>query len=251
MKTKLITILGAMVCLALTPATFAQTVNGDEPDNSMLYLPNVNLTTLSQNNFTGVVGGIFYTPYFYNVSLNYLGYADPTGAALAMSHTVSIWDNSGNVVASAVVAAGNAAPLYDGYRWVQLSSTVTLSYQSYYEIGATVTGGVDSWGDLINNTATDNGNNGQITWNVESGTWSGNANGPFVQAGGGYEFSRDGQYGATQLPGGQTTVQDSIYPAPNAAYNLPLVPEPTTLSIAGLGAVVLFRLVLKEKARIF
>jgi len=247
MKTKL-TLLVAVTCLAFAPATFAQIVNGDEPNNSMLYLPNVNLTTLSQNGFTGVVGGIFYTPYYYNVSVNYLGYAAPTGAALAMSHTVSIWDSGGSVVASAVVSSVNAAPLYDGYRWVQLPSTVTLTYQSYYEIGATVTGGVDSWGDLINNTATDNGNNGQITWNVESGTWSGSANGPFVQAGGGYEFSRDGQYGATQLPGTQTTLQDSIYPAPNAAYNIPVAPEPGSLWIAGGGVAMLFGLVLKRKA---
>jgi hypothetical protein len=244
MKTKL-TLLVVAACLAFAPATFAQYT---QPNNSMLYLPNVNLTTLSQNNFSGVVGGIFYTPYYYNVNVNYLGYADPTGASLVDSHTVTLWDNNGNVVASAVVSSGNAAPLYDGYRWVQLPSTVTLTYQNYYEIGATVTGGVDSWGDLINNTATDNGNNGQITWNVVNGSWSGDPNSPFVQAGGGYEFSRDGQYGATALPGSQTTVQDSIYPAPNAAYNLPLVPEPASLSIAGVGAALLFGLVLKRKA---
>jgi hypothetical protein len=247
MKHKSLLIIGGvLMCLAFASATFAQTVNGDEPDNSMLYLPNVNLTTLSQNNFTGVVGGIFYTPYYYNVSVNYLGYADPTGAALTDSHTVTLWDSGGNVVASAVVPSGAPALLENGYAWVQLSSTVTLSYQSYYEIGATVVGGVDSWGDLISNSSPDNGNNGQITWNVESGSWSGSAYGPFVQAGSGYEFSRDGQYGATQLPGSQTSVQDSIYPAPNAAYNV--VPEPTTLSVAGVGAALLFGLVLKRKA---
>lgn len=242
MKMKLIPILGAMVCLALAPATFAQ------PDNSMLYQPNVDLTTLNQNGFTGVVGGIFYTPYFYNVNVNYLGYADPTGAPLVDSHTVTLWDSSGNAVASAVVPAGTAAPLYNGYRWAQLPSTVTLTYQNYYEIGATVTGGVDSWGDLIVNNSPDPGNNGQITWNVVNGSWSGDPNSPFVQAGSGWEFTRAGQYGATALPGSQTSAQDSIYPAPNAAYNLPLVPEPTTLSIAGLGGVVLFRLVLKKKS---
>ena len=71
------------MCLAFAPATFAQTVNGDQNNNTQLYLPNVNLTGLSQNGFTGIVGGIFYTPYFYNVSENYLGYADPNDAPLA------------------------------------------------------------------------------------------------------------------------------------------------------------------------
>lgn len=244
MKMKLITSLG-VACLTFVSTAFAQYT---QPDNSMLYLPNVNLTTLSQNNFSGVVGGIFYTPYFYNVNVNYLGYADPTGAPLVDSHTVTLWDSGGNAVASAIVPAGSAAPLYNGYRWVQLPSTVTLTYQNYYEIGATVTGGVDSWGDLIVNSAPDNGNNGQITWNVVNGSWSGDPNSPFVQAGSGWEFSRAGQYAASALPGSQTSAQDSIYPAPNAAYNLPLVPEPGSLSIAGVGALVLFSAILKRKS---
>ena len=254
MKTKLISILGIVVCLALVPSALAQTVNGDEPDNSMLYLPNVNLATLSQNNFTGVVGGIFYTPYFYNVSANYLGYADPNDVPLVDSHTVTLWDQAnGSVVASAVVPSGTPTLWANGYAWVQLSSTVTLSYQHYYWVGATVVGGVDNWGDLISNNSPDNGNNGQITWNVESGSWSGDPNSPFVQAGSGWEFSRAGIYdGNTSDAGnpnpsfGQTSAQDSIYPAPNIGYNV--VPEPASLSFAGVGAALLFGLVLKRKS---
>ncbi len=255
MKTKLIPIIiGAVACLALVPAAFAQVVNGDEPDNSMLYLPNVNLATMPQNTFVGTVGGIFYTPYYYNVSVNWLGFADPTGAPLVDNHLVTIWANStGNIVASAVVPAGDPL-IYGGYAWVQIP-TVTLTYQSYYVIGAQVFGDADIWGNLINNTATDNGNNGQITWNVENGSWSGSANGPFVQAGSGWEFSRAGRYDSAsdypnEPPGGnQTSTQDSIYPAPNVAYNLPLVvPEPASLSIAGVGAALLFGRVLKRKS---
>jgi len=250
MKKKVIQIIGAALCLALVPAALAQTVNGDEPNDSMLYVPNVNLTSLTQNGFTGVIGGIFYTPYYYNVSVNYVGYADPNDVALVDNHTVTVWDGSGNTVASAVVPSGTPTLWANGYAWVPLSSTVTLSYQSYYEVGATVVGGVDPWGDLISNTATDNGNNGQITWNVENGSWSGTANGPFVQAGGGYEFSRDGQYGSTQLPGTQTSAQDSIYPAPNLGYNIQPVPEPTSLGLAAAGVTFLagFRLLRKMKA---
>src|SRR5271170_7952676 len=107
MKTTCLAIIvGSVLCFAIIPAAFAQTVNGDEPDNSMLYLPNVNLTSLSQNGFTGIVGGQFYTPYYYNVSVNYLGYADPNDVPLVDSHTITLWDFSGDVIASAVVPAG-------------------------------------------------------------------------------------------------------------------------------------------------
>jgi hypothetical protein len=242
MKRKPIALIAvATLLLALAPATFAQ------PDNSMLYVPNVDLTAGTQNGFTGVVGGIFYTPYYFNVNVNYLGYADPTGAALTQSHTVTIWDSGGNAVASAVVSAGTPSLLVNGYDWVQLPSTIVLSYQHYYEVGATVTGGVDPWGDLISNVSTDNGNNGQITWNVVNGSWSGDVNSPFVQAGAGYEFSRDGQYGNTALPGTQTTVSDSIYPAPNIGFNITPVPEPATLSLMGIGMAALLGLKRKQR----
>jgi PEP-CTERM motif len=243
-------IIGATLCLAFVSGTFVQTVNATEPqpDNSMLYLPNVNLTSLSQNNFSGIVGGIFYTPYYYNVNVNYLGYADPTGAALTDSHTVTLWDQAnGNVVASAVVPAGAPTLLENGYAWVPLSSTVTLSYQHYYWVGATVVGGVDPWGDLIVNNSPDPGNNGQITWNVENGSWSGDPNSSFVQAGSGWEFTRagiyDGNTGDAGNPNpsfGQTSAQDSIYPAANLGYNLVAVPEPTTLGLLGIGAAMFF-----------
>jgi len=245
-------IIASMLGFALVPAASAQTVNGDEPDNSMLYLPNVNLTSLNQNGFTGIVGGIFYTPYYYNVSVNYLGYADPNDVPLVDSHTVTIWGAGGNaasgsVAASAVVPSGTPTLWANGYAWVPLPSTVTLSYQSYYDVGATVVGGVDSWGDLIGNNSPDNGNNGQVTWNVVNGSSSGSVNGPFVQAGSGWEFSRGGVYDSNTSDAGnpnpslsQTSQSDSIYPAPNLGYNVVPAPEPTTLAFLGVGAALLF-----------
>ena len=234
-------VIGVAACLATLPAAFAQ------PANSMLYQPNVNLTSLSQNNFSGIVGGIFYSPYYYNVNVNYLGYADPTGAALTGSHTITIWDQAnGSVVASAVVPAGTPTLWENGYDWVQLPSTVTLSYQHYYWLGATVVGGVDSWGDLISNNSPDPGNNGQITWNVVNGSWGGDPNSPYVQAGSGWEFSRGGIYdGNTGDAGnpnpsfGQTSAQDSIYPAPNLGFGVVPVPEPSTLAMLGIGTAML------------
>ena len=256
-REKLSIIIATMMGFVLVPAASAQTVNGDQNDNTQLYLPNVNVTGLSQNSFTGIVGGIFYTPYFYNVSENYLGYADPTGAALTDSHTITIWDQAnGSVVASAVVPSGTPTLWANGYAWVSVP-TVTLSYQHYYWLGATVVGGADAWGDLIYNNSPDNGNNGQITWNVENGVQSPSSpNGPFVQGSAGYEFSRagiyDGNTGDAGNPNpsfGQTSQSDSIYPAPNVGYNLTFVPtpEPGSLALLGVGAALLFGITRKQK----
>lgn len=253
-------IIAAVMGCALAPVTFGQTVNGDQNDNTQLYLPNVGLPSLTQNTFTGIVGGIFYTPYYYNVSVNYLGYADPNDVALTTSHTITLWGAGGNattgsVIASAVVSAGTPALWANGYAWVALPSTLTLSYQSYYQLGATVVGGEDSWGDLISNSSPDTGNSGQITWNVENGTLSGSdPNGPFVQAGSGWEFSRGGIYDGNTGDAGnpnpsfsQTSGQDSIYPAPNLGYNLdfPSVPEPASFGLFGFGGALLLGLKLK------
>lgn len=254
---KLIPTIAAALCLVGVPAALAQ-VNGDEYDNSMLYSPNVNLTSINQNGFTGIVGGQFLTPYYYNVSVNYLGYADPNDVALVDNHTITLWDFSGNVVASAVVQAGTPTLWANGYAWVPISAgTVTLNYNSYYEVGATVVGGVDQWGDLISNTEVDQGNNGQITWNVQNGNWSGTPYGSFVQASTGadnlYGFSRSGIYDYSTSDAGNSNPtyyqsgSDSIYPAPNLGYNIEPVPEPGSVSLAVLGATLLFRPGLKRK----
>jgi hypothetical protein len=255
MKTTCLAIIvGSVLCFAAVPAVLAQ-VNNDENNNSMLYQPNVNLTSLSQNGFTGIVGGQILTPYYFNVSVNYLGYADPNDVALVDSHTITLWSLSGAVIASAVVPTGTPTVWANGYAWVPIS-TVTLSYNSYYEVGATVVGGVDSWGNLITNSAPDSGNNGQITWNVSPNGYGpynyGQSYGPFVQATPGYEFTRVGEYDSNTSDAGnpnpslsQTSVQDSIYPAPNLGYNV--VPEPTTLGLLGMGTAMLFRFAGKRK----
>src|SRR5262249_43504536 len=112
------------VLFSVTSAGLAQTSSG-----SMLFAPNVNLASGPQNSFAGTVGGIFLTSYSYYPQVNWLGYYDQGGDGLANSHLVTLWDNSTQgIIASATVPAGTAAPLVNGYRWVALSSTVTLNY---------------------------------------------------------------------------------------------------------------------------
>ena len=215
----------AVLCLGFTNAALSQTT-----DNSVLYAPNVNLATGPQNGFVGTVGGIFLTSYSYYPQVNWLGYYDMGGDGLANSHVVTLWDNNTRtIVATATVPAGTAAPLIDGYRWVQLSSTVQLNYGSYYVIAAQ-TDGVDLWGDLISNNSPDDGSNGSISWNSQ-----------YVQLGAGWEFTRAGRY---DYPGNYPSEppnqsgNDAIYPVANLGYNL-AVPEPGTLSLFGLGAAAL------------
>jgi hypothetical protein len=236
--------------LVTIPAAFGQTADG-----SVLFTPNIDLSTDTQNSFGGYVGGIFLTSYNYYPEVNYLGFYDAGGDGLANSHVVSLWDYSGGNVelASVTIPAGTSAPLVDGYRWVQLSSTVNLTYNNYYYIVAQVgnvdTAGnpVDSWGDLIQNNTPDPAdggpgpvaNNGQITWSAQ-----------YVFAQTGYEFSRGGVYSSTDDAStfAQTSTSDSIYPAPNLGYNVVPAPEPTALTFAGVGAALLLGFTRKRKS---
>ncbi|HTJ00942.1 MAG TPA: PEP-CTERM sorting domain-containing protein [Dongiaceae bacterium] len=208
-------LLTAALSCVLSPVVRAQTTNG-----SMLFTPNVDLSSGTQNSYVGYVGGVFLTSYDYYPDVNYLGYYDKGGDGLANSHTVSLWDASaGNsLLVTATVPAGTSAPLVDGYRWVALPSTVHLTYNNWYVIDAQVDN-VDTWGDLI----TDNSGAGQVTWS-----------GQYANLAGGYEFSRAGRYDSVEPPSNQSG-SDAIYPAANLGYNV--VPEPTALAVLGLGGL--------------
>jgi hypothetical protein len=216
--------LAACLCLGTLTSAIAQTTNG-----SMLFSPNLNLASGTQNTTAGTVGGIFLTTYSFYPQVDWLGYYDAGGDGLVNSHNVTLWDNSSQtVIASATVPAGTSAPLIDGYRWVQLSTAVQLNYGSYYVIAAQ-TDGVDTWGDLISNPSPDDGDSGQINWNSQ-----------YVQLGSGWEFTRAGRYDVSgdypTEPGSQVG-NDAIYPVANLGFGL-VVPEPTSLGILAVGAVL-------------
>src|SRR5712671_4882521 len=112
-RTILLGLAAATLWVACSLAAFAQTTA-----NSMLYSPNVNLSSGPQNTFAGTVGGIFLTSYSYYPQVNWLGYYDENGDGLANSHLVTLWDNNTQaIIATAIVPAGTVAPLVNGYRW--------------------------------------------------------------------------------------------------------------------------------------
>jgi hypothetical protein len=223
-------IIATMMGFALVPAASAQTVDG-----SVLYTPNVDLSSLTQNTSSSLyVGGIFLTTSGLpqGPQVNYLGYADPTGSPLVNSHVVSLWDSgyqgsTAGLVASVTVPAGNAAPLINGYRWVQLPSTVTLVQNEYYFVYGFVDG-VDLWGDNISGS--------QLTYSSQ-----------YVFTDPGYDFSRQGTYSGTEPANNQAGPSDGIYPAANLGYNVVPTPEPTTLALLGMGTALLFGMTRPQK----
>jgi hypothetical protein len=223
MKIRIFVILTAVAGCLVNQSLLAQT-----SDSSMLFSPNVNLSLGSQNGHVGSAGGVFLTTYSLWPSVNWLGYYDKDGDGLANSHEVSLWyvgganGNTAVEVAHATVPAGTAAPLYNGYRWVELPSTVGLWYGSWYTIAAQ-TDGVDTWGDVISSS--------QLTWNSD---YIGNNDG---------SWSRAARYdSAASWPGSPANQvgNDAIYPAANMGYNLSIVPEPASLSLLAMGSIIAF-----------
>lgn len=218
MKIKtLLSLLGVVLCLAWIPVASGQTADG-----SMLYTPQVNLSLGSQNTTVGNVGGVFLTTSSLWPYVNWIGYYDKDGDGLANSHQVAIWRVGGvggtgtTPDALVTIPAGTAAPLLNGYRWVQLPSKLGLWYGTWYTISAQ-TDGVDTWGDLISGT--------QNSWSsqyADSATWT-----------------RAGRYDTAaswpNSPATQVATSDSIYPVANLGYNLTFVPEPTALCLLGAG----------------
>jgi hypothetical protein len=81
-----------------------------------------------------------------------LGFYDKGGDGLLNSHVVGIWTTAGSLITSATVSSGTGSILDSGFRWVDLSSAVTLSANTSYVIGATFTG--NDTNDLAGSGAT-------------------------------------------------------------------------------------------------
>ena len=100
-----------------------------------------------RNDFTGNLGMRFHVDQ--EVSVSDLAFYDDGSDGLGASHTVRIYESNddgatGAVIASAVIPAGTAAVLSDGFRWVGLAPAVTLYPQTgtdWYALTATVANG--------------------------------------------------------------------------------------------------------------
>lgn len=110
----------------------------------------------------GATMGIVFTSASATTVINYLGVFDSGGDGLNISHKVGLYQWNGSAFllqGSVTVLAGAGAPLYNGYRWGQLETPITLSNlnTTVYLVAAdnTVASG-DNWG-YIDYTIADSG----------------------------------------------------------------------------------------------
>ncbi len=73
------------------------------------------------------------------LTINSVGVFDFGNDGLMEAHEIGIWNAAGSLLASANIPAGTTASLRDGFRWVDLSSPLTLSAERGYVIGAEYT----------------------------------------------------------------------------------------------------------------
>lgn len=220
----LLTLIGA-ACSLCAASVLAQTTPG-----ATLFNPTMDLSAGAQNTHVGSAGGVFLTSHTLWPYFNWLGYYDKGGDGLVNSHEISVWHVGGTgtstpvEVAHVTVPAGTDAPLINGYRWVQLPTTVGMWYGAWYTIAAQ-TDGVDTWGDMISSDSS------QLTWNTD-----------YVGDNGGW--SRAARYDtAASWPNSPGTQMgnNAILPAANLGYNL-VVPEPSSFALLALGAATLLGL---------
>lgn len=84
--------------------------------------------------------------------LDQLGFWDELEDGLLSAHTVSLFDGSGGMVASAVVPQGSAAPLLNGFRWVSVPAL--LLEPGAYVLAASMDGDGVSFDPVITDSST-------------------------------------------------------------------------------------------------
>ena len=115
------------------------------------YATNVDVTGLENTWYEGTFGAEFQVG-SNSFTVVKLGVFDKDGDGLLNSYVVGIYDTSGNLLASATVPAGTAAPLEQGFRWASLTTPYTLSANTNYVVAAYYPG--TGQYDAFYNTAT-------------------------------------------------------------------------------------------------
>ena len=116
----------------------------------MLYATNTTGTWTLRNDYAPIEGVWFKTGNKDRV-VTHLGYFDATGTGLLTNHWVGIYQGapgSGALLASVQVPAGTAASPMSGFRWVALSTPLTLQANTNYVLAAS-DNNWDAWPDAF------------------------------------------------------------------------------------------------------
>ena len=101
----------------------------------------------NRNNFSGVVGGSFKVGDS-NVLVSHLGFY-LAGSTLQTSHQVGIFLKGGGLLVSANIPAGTPSLVLNGYAWVPLTNTFTLTNNNSFILAAQVfNADGDSWPEV-------------------------------------------------------------------------------------------------------
>ena len=108
---------------------------GQVPTAEAVPVPAASITVQGASNGTfNTTQGWAFTPTV-PISVTGLGLFDLGLDGLGLAHQVGLWDSGGNLLVSATVLAGTAAPLESSFRYVSVSAT-SLAANTTYVIGA-------------------------------------------------------------------------------------------------------------------
>jgi MYXO-CTERM domain-containing protein len=102
--------------------------------NSIITNPGPGLVSSSIGTTTG---GFDFTVGSASLLVSALGIWDQNQNGLTNSHTVGLWDNTGNLLAQVSTASGTVDPLTGAFRYVNLATPVTLNAGMTYVLAAT------------------------------------------------------------------------------------------------------------------
>ena len=131
--------------------------------NSIITNPGAGLVTTAINNTTA---GFDFTVGSDSLMVTALGLWDQNRNGFTNSHTVGLWDNTGNLLAQVSISSGTSNPLTGDFRYVTLATPVTLNAGATYVLGATFRNG-----DLDRVISNSNGNQAAFDTAVVAGNY--------------------------------------------------------------------------------